>query len=346
MPVMKFLGSVVALWASAGCLGACDLCAVYSANSARTDSESGPIFTLNEQYIHAHTLQFEGEVYKAFPEIQANRLDSSFTHFVPGYNFMPELGLNLNIPFIYRSFHRVELEPTMGKLIDEQGSDNGLGDMSLIGRWTAFKIAKMSYSITLNVLGGVKFPTGDTERLDNEVARERSYNAFFGSGVHAHEFGGVHEHDLTLGSGSFDGIFGTALNLRWKKWFLNQQFQYYLRTEAHDYQFGDWIIVSGGPGGYILANEDFSLSLQANVLYESMAQDVVLGKVHDQTGYTAWYFGPQLVFTLGDHFSAQAGVDIPLRIYNHGLQNVPDYSSAGASVGGSKGPKPASTGMP
>jgi hypothetical protein len=39
---------------------------------------------------------------------------------------------------------------------------------------------------------------------------------------------------------------------------------------------------------------------------------------------TAWYLGPQLYLTLGEHFSANAGVDIPLRIYNHGLQTVPD----------------------
>jgi hypothetical protein len=322
---MKLLASVVLLGTGAVTAVACDLCAVYSATSARGDADSGPIFTLNQQYIPFHTLQYEGEVYRSFPEIQANRRDLSITHLVPGYNFTPELGLNLNVPIIYQSFHRVVLEPTMGQIIDERGSEFGLGDVSLIGRWTVFQKAKMSYSIALNVLAGVKFPTGDTQRLDNEVNRERFYNSFFGESVHAHEFGGVHEHDLTLGSGSFDGIFGTTLNLRWKQWFFNQQAQYYLRTEARGYQFGDLIIISGGPGGYILATEDYSLSLQANALYESMAQDVILGQIHDQTGLTAWYLGPQVVFTLGDQFSAQAGVDIPLRIYNHGLQNVPDY---------------------
>jgi hypothetical protein len=326
---MKFLACVMSLWAGVGWVAACDLCAIYSANSARSDSDSGPIFTLNEQYIPAHTLQYEGKVYKSFPEIQANRLDTLFTHLVPGYNFSPELGLNLNIPLIYRSFHRVELEPTLGNILDERGTEYGLGDVSLIGRWTAFKIAKMGYSISFNILGGVKFPTGDTRRLDNEVARERVYNNYFGSGVHAHEFGGVHEHDLSLGSGSFDGIVGTALNLRWKKWFLNQQFQYYARTEARNYQYGDWIILSGGPGFYILAHEDYSLSLQANVLYESMARDTVFNKIHDQTGFTSWFLGPQVVFTLGDHFSGQVGIDVPVRIFNHGLQNVPDYSLRG-----------------
>jgi hypothetical protein len=65
--------------------------------------------------------------------------------------------------------------------------------------------------------------------------------------------------------------------------------------------------------------------VQASAFYEAMKQDWVTGKIHDQTGSTAWYMGPQLVFTFGEHFSTQAGVDLPLRINNHGLQNVPDY---------------------
>jgi hypothetical protein len=40
---------------------------------------------------------------------------------------------------------------------------------------------------------------------------------------------------------------------------------------------------------------------------------------------TAWYLGPQIGFTWGQHFSANAGVDVPLGIANHRLQNVPDY---------------------
>jgi hypothetical protein len=325
IPAMKFLVFVLGLLSWRGSVVACDLCAIYSANSARGDSDSGPLLTLNEQFTSYGTLQQDGNVFKGFPEMQENYLASSITHLVPGYNFSPNFGLNLNIPIIYRSFTRVDLQPNDGSLEKESGTVSGLGDVSLIARWTAFKKVKMSYSIIFNVLAGVKFPTGDTDRLDQEVERERFFNEFFGTDVHAHTFGGIHQHDLTLGSGSFDGVFGTVLNLRWKRWFINQQFQYYLRTEANDYQFGDWLIVSAGPGAYVLLDENYTLSVQASAFYEAMKQDMVTGKINDQTGSTAWYLGPQLVFTMGDHFSTQAGVDLPLRINNHGLQSVPDY---------------------
>jgi hypothetical protein len=34
---------------------------------------------------------------------------------------------------------------------------------------------------------------------------------------------------------------------------------------------------------------------------------------------------PQLALTAGEHFSANAGVDVSLRVANNGFQNVPDY---------------------
>jgi hypothetical protein len=40
---------------------------------------------------------------------------------------------------------------------------------------------------------------------------------------------------------------------------------------------------------------------------------------------TAIYLGPQLNLSIGEHFSLNAGVDIPIEIDNRGLQNVPDY---------------------
>jgi hypothetical protein len=124
-------------------------------------------------------------------------------------------------------------------------------------------------------------------------------------------------------------VFGLTSTFRWKRWFLNNQIQYYLRTEGHDYEFGDLFIVSGGPGAYLMLHKQYTLSLQANTFYETTARDKLLGQTFDQTGMTAWYFGPIITFTAGEHFSMTAGVDVPLRIDNNGLQTVPDYRIRG-----------------
>jgi hypothetical protein len=309
-------------------ISACDLCAVYGADSALAGADRGFIATLAEQYISAHNLQAEGSTFTTVPFLSQAFVDSSYTHIVPGYNFSSRFSLSLNVPIIHRDFHRTELTTT-GGAVDERGSISGLSDLALIGRINLFQLLEMKRSITVALLGGVKFPTGDTGRLDDEVASARADEALFGSG-HAHgSIGGVHQHDLTLGSGSFDGIFGLTTSFRQGRWFVNGQFQYYLRTEARGYQFGDMIVVSGGPGGYVLLNKGVALSLQANAFYESYARDQIIGQTFEQTGGTAWFLGPLLNLTLGSHFSANAGVDIPLRIYNHGLQTVPDYRVRG-----------------
>ena len=84
-------------------------------------------------------------------------------------------------------------------------------------------------------------------------------------------------------------------------------------------------MLSGGPGCYLLLNETFTLSLQANATYETRARNRLLGRASDRTEMTAWYGGPQILFTCGNHFSALAGADLPVRIENNGFQAVADY---------------------
>lgn len=302
---------------------ACELCAIYSADNARGDSSSGFVFTLSEQYIPFDKLQYEGSTYSSVPFLEQAFLHSSITHFAPGYNFSPRLAVSLNVPYVHRNFRRTQITP-LGEFIDEQGAVSGLGDTALVGRWTVFQKNKMDHSFSVNLLAGVKFPTGDTERLEAEVAEEMRYQSYFGP-VHSHAFGGIHQHDLSPGSGSFDGVFGVTANSRWRRMFFNVQAQYYLRTEALGYEYGDLTIVSGGPGVYALLLDTFTLSVQANAFYENQNSDEVLGKVNNQTGLTSWYVGPQISLTWGEHFSANAGADLPVRIYNRGIQSVPDF---------------------
>jgi hypothetical protein len=310
--------------------GACELCAIYNAGSAQGQSESGFLFTIAEQYIPYRTPQFDGEeVSIANPSY----VDSSITHFVPGYNFNSWLGVSVNIPVTYLSFRRTDLRYSLTAppvLFTEKGTEFGLGDTSLIGRFTVFQKTTMRYGLFVNLLGGVKFPTGDASRLDSEVAQAKLFESFLPPGTPhdplAHSIASVHPHMLALGSGSYDGVFGLTASARWKRWFLNGQFQYYLRTKGEaGFKYGDELIVSGGPGAYVFLGDSWTLSLQLNALYDTMGRDELIGQVSNRTGETAWYMGPFLALTAGEHFSANAGVDVPLRIANNGFQSVADY---------------------
>ncbi len=308
----------------------CELCAIYSASNARAESSGGFVFTVAEQYLSQHNLLYESESAASYAFFNEAYLNTSFTHLVPGYNFSSRFGLSLNAPIIHREFRRTQQFSPSGDIVDETGSITGLGDIAVIGRLNLFQKTKMTYSMNVNLLAGIKFPTGDTARLDDEVNSAYIDEANYGPGHQHGAVGGIHQHDLTLGSGSYDGVFGLTSGFRWKRWFINNQIQYYLRTEGHSYQFGDLFIVSGGPGVYVPLGEQSTFSLQGNVYYERNARDKLIGQTFNQTGLTVWYLGPLLTVTLGEHFSANASVDIPVKIFNeHGLQTVIDYRVRG-----------------
>jgi len=309
---------------------ACELCAIYNAGNALGESGGGFAFAISEQYIPYRTSQFQGEETSGH---NPSYVDSSITHLVPAYNFSPRFGVNLNLPIEYLDFKRRDVRYSLAappQFFTEQGTEFGLGDVSLIGRATVFQKRSMKFGLLVNLLAGVKFPTGDADRLDDEVEQARIFNLFLPPGTPhdplGHSVGSVHQHNLALGSGSYDGVFGLTVNSRWQRSFLNAQFQYYLRTEGEaGFEYGDEMMISGGPGAFLLLNPWYTLSLQANAVYDTMARDKLLDQVSDRTGSTAWYFGPLFNFTFGDHFSANAGIDVPLRIENNGLQSVADY---------------------
>jgi len=325
--IMKFTAGLLFLTLTTAAR-ACDLCAVYRAGDAQGETGAGFVLSLAEQFIPHRTTQLRGEEVDPFvPEYY----DSSITHLVAGYNFTPRFGVSVNVPVTYLEYLREDVRYSLTappENYTESGCESGLGDVSLIGRLTLLQKKTDRASLFVNALAGIKFPTGDDDRLDDEIEQTRIYDTF--PGPHedplAHSFSAVHQHKLALGSGSFDGIFGLTVNANWQRWFFNTQFQYYLRTEGDSgFEFGDELIVSGGPGYMVLQNQTCTLGLQANAVYDWMGRDELLGRVSNSTGLTAWYLGPLVTFTWGRQFSANVGIDVPLEIRNRGYEVVSDY---------------------
>src|SRR5262249_4811502 len=112
----------------------------------------------------------------------------------------------------------------------------------------------------------------------------------------------------------------------WKRLFLSASGQYAIRTEGDfDYQFANDLTWNGGPGALLIMNDDFTLSLQANISGEFKKRDTFQGEPAEDTGITAVYVGPEFSCSWGEKLSAEVGVDIPVSIDNTALQAVPDY---------------------
>lgn len=307
--------------------GACELCAINNATSARAEA-AGFVFSLGEQYIYAHTPQLHGEPLPEQPHTFLNDqyLDTSITHLIPGYNFNRDFGLSLNVPIVRKDYTYYRF----GDLGNTTGKSEGLGDLALVLRWTPWSVQKMTHSVRFNLFGGVKMPTGDTRHLREDVQQEAYFDQVFGVG-HDHAFSAVHLHDLTLGSGSYDGIFGVTAKARWKKLFATAEGQYYLRTHGEsDFKFGDTVMVSGGPGMYLFVASAFTFGLQGVMRYENTERSLYGSKPSGQTGMREIYAGPEIFVTAGPHFSAKVGGDIPVDIRNNGLQIVPDWRIHGS----------------
>jgi len=311
---MKMLFGAVLAAACAQPLSACDICAVYAAHEARGEIGKGFFAGAAEQFTHFGTLQEDG---RRVPNEASQFLDSSITQILAGYNFNDHIGVQFNAPLIHRSFRRAE-----GEMV-ERGSESGLGDVSLMIHLQPYRREKRDSTLALNLLGGVKFPTGSTDRLKEELNESEPAEGEAESGVHG--------HDLTLGSGSWDGIVGASVFARWKRVFFVAAMQYAIRTEGDfDYQFANDLLWSGGPGVMLALSDNFTLSLQVNVSGETKDKDEFEGAKADDTGITSVYVGPEILLTWSGKLSVEAGVDVPVMIDNTALQIVPDWRVRGA----------------
>lgn len=297
-------------------------------------------------------------------------MHSSISQIFAGYDFGKTFGVQVNVPYIHRTFSRAE-EGTI-----ESGTESGLGDISLVGSWTALRVERGDFLLTARVTAGVKFPTGDSSRLREEGAhadevgheegheteavpeiskivqrqvftgRYRVKNANFVPVYHtvsekvilqqaqpAREAqhseptrSGVHGHDLALGTGSIDGVFGADLRCQWKRAFFETGLQYTLRGEGlHSYDFADDLSWHAGGGMVVALGGNWTGALGVRFSGETKGEDSFHGERLDDTSITTVFVGPRLSMTHDEKLSVSLGIDFPIRRDNSGVQTVPEY---------------------
>jgi len=310
---MKIFVPAVLVAACAQPALACDLCAIYAASQARGEAGRGLFAGVAEQYTHFGTVQVDGH---EVSNPSGQYLDSSISQLFAGYNLSERFGLQFNVPVIYRSFQRPDSKGDI-----DRGTESGVGDVSLLATLTPYQKLAEDFTFNWTVLAGMKFPTGSSDRIKEELNEVEEPIG---------PPSGIHGHDLTLGTGSYDGIVGTGIFTRWHQGFLVVNVQYAIRTKGDfDYEFANDLTWAGGPGYYIALRHQYTLSLQAVVSGEYKGKDTFRGESAEDTGVTAVYLGPQLNFTWGENLAAYLAADLPVSIENTSLQTVPDYRIRG-----------------
>jgi hypothetical protein len=301
---------------------ACDVCAVYTATEMG-ESRTGFRLGLAEQYTNFNTVKRDGE---EIDNIANERVNSAITQILLGYGITPRLGVQLSLPIIARQFRRLDHHGDI-----EHGDEAGFGDMSLLGHFLVWSDVREASVFRFSVLGGIKFPTGDSSRLGEELEEEDDTAPLHAAarGIRPVE-SGVHGHDLALGSGSFDGIVGASVFWSWQRFFVSAATQFAIRGEGDfDYQFAHDLTWVGGPGVFAVLAHGYSLGLQAVLSGETKGKDTQRGERLDDTGITALYVGPGLNFTWGTSLAADVALDLPVVQDNTAVQIVPDYRIRG-----------------
>jgi hypothetical protein len=292
---------------------------------------SGWYGAVGEQFTRFGTAQVDG---REVPNPVGQYENSSITQIVAGYQFNSRFELQLNVPLIYRNFKRPEAFTV------DRGTESGLADVSILLKTVALHYGSPArrtfdvsgknplaiehepdFTASVVLLTGLKFPSGDTSRLKEEFREVEIPNA---------PASGIHGHDLTLGTGSYDGVFGELSSFRHKNMFLEANLQFTLRGDgAHQYHFANDLTWSGGPGYYFARTRDTILGLEFEISGEYKDLDRFRGKAALDTGTTAVFLGPRAVVSQG-RWSAEMAAEVPVLLENTGLQIVPDYRLRGA----------------
>ena len=345
----------------AATLHACDICGCYTPNQEinfePVKPQKGGFYAASaEQYTFFGTTQFSGrEVANVADQFE----HSSITQLIAGYNPNDRVGVQVNVPLVYRDYKRPAGFRT------DRGTESGIGDVSLLFNFTPLRLergfhpaagaptgkdgkdadnrppteallatghgGRPDFTLSLNLIAGVKFPTGDPSRIKEEFSETE---------VEGAPPSGIHGHDLALGSGSYDAVLGAGLFTRYKAGFFQVNGQYSVRTTgAYDYRYANAASFDAGPGVFLLQGARVgglgpaTLGLQFVVSGEHKNRDTFRGEIARDTGATILYVGPRVLAGIGRRLIAELGADLPVVRDNTDFQVVPSYRlRAGFSV--------------
>lgn len=131
---------------------------------------------------------------------------------VLAYGVTRDLALFGIVPYLDKT---LDLTTAAGR---QRRGASGLGDSTLLGRYTLYSLDSLGETIRLAPFVGLKMPTGEDSHQDSL---------------------GRIPQPLQLGSGSWDPLLGTILTWQTFEWEFDSAVQYKFNTKANDFTFGD-----------------------------------------------------------------------------------------------------------
>jgi len=137
----------------------CDICAIYT-GSLMQQGKTGLILGASEQFTNFDSIRVDDH---NAPNPGNEWMRSSITQLVVGYQATPNFGMQANLPLISREYRRLEHG------VARRGDVGGVGDLSILGRFSPVSRAIGSVLVHVELFAGIKVPTGDSDRLSEEL---------------------------------------------------------------------------------------------------------------------------------------------------------------------------------
>ena len=206
------------------------------------------------------------------------------------------------VPYLDKT---LDLTTSTGRV---QRSDSGLGDVTMLGRYTLYTRDRLGDTRRFAPFVGLKLPTGDDSEQDSL---------------------GRLPQPLQLGSGSWDPIVGAIFTWQTFDWQLDSAVQYRFNTEANNFEFGDqarldlsfqyrlWPRTLGaGVPAFVYG------VLESNLIYAGKNE---VGGISDpNSGGTTWFLAPGVQFVT-KRTILEASIQIPTVQDLNGLALENDY---------------------
>jgi hypothetical protein len=288
---------------------ACDSCAIPLARSGSNANELNRLFffdfTVEQQRweeqdaMALHELHHEGHHvhYKTHEE---------YYHFSFGSNPSDRWTLLADLPYVVRHSKQVDQHSRVGaKEVSE-----GLGDLKMTATYRFLKDADSF----LGIIGGVKFPTGETKEL-NPV-------------------GVLFEQELQPGSGSYDYILGSAFQMPLGNFQAHGNILYTIKTEGtHDFEFGNVFssyIILDAP---VVSRNEQEIRLGADINLHIEDKQTDAGEEIADSGGTTLLIGPSLTMNVGPMASLYTNILFPVHQNIRGVhQELNCIWNAGAKI--------------
>lgn len=226
------------------------------------------------------------------------------THLTMRYGMLDSMDVRLMLPYWQKDMTRGMMKS--GTLTNVDSSNNGFGDMVLMGRYRIMS-QKKSGLFNLALGGGLKMPTGDSDENDDA----KSDDSCFGIG-------------FQCGTGSWSPKFEIAANRMIRNWRIDATIMATFPTEGdQDYECGNCLQYNLGSS--VAVNDWFDLQLEYNGIWKDKNDDN--GETVESSGGHWGYITPGVHFKFKQQPNVHLDFGVPILVFRdlNGEQLSEDY---------------------